>query len=142
MPWGDAELESIAVEPKQTFCYVGAPAIFRLERACKALNRAFGCYGVGSAWQRPNWRDVDVRFIMKDDAFKTLFPKARVDGHAANWEFDDRWLLLTTAISAQLSAETGLPIDFQFQPASFANARHHKQRHPLGLQFVERDDDD
>lgn len=145
MPWGDSELEQIAVEPRGKICYVGAPAIFKLERACKALNRAFGgfgCYGVGSAWERPDWRDVDVRFIMRDDDFRKLFPKARNDGHAANWEFDDRWLLLTTAISAMLSAETGLPIDFQFQPASFANKRHKGQRHPLGLMFMGLEDDE
>lgn len=120
------------------FCYVGAPAIFRLELACKHLGRAFsgyGCYGVGSAWQRPDFRDVDVRLIMEDGAFYALFPDAR-RGDAAIWEFDERWLVMTAAISAWLSAETGLPVDFQFQPQSFANAHHSGPRHPLGLSFA------
>lgn len=42
-------------------CYVGAPAIFKLEEACKVINDAFGghgCYLVGSSIERADWRDV------------------------------------------------------------------------------------
>lgn len=117
-------------EKRKKVSYVGAPAIFALEQACKPINRAFGhfgCYLVGSALERPDWRDVDVRFIMEDSEFAKLFPDA-----GDHWEFDDRWLLLTVAISERLSKVTGLPIDFQFQPQSHANARHSKPRHSLG----------
>lgn len=117
-------------EPQKKTNYVGAPAIFALEQACKPINRAFGhfgCYLVGSALERANWRDVDVRFIMEDAEFAKLFPDA-----GDHWEFDDRWLLLTVSISERLSKVTGLPIDFQFQPQTHANARHNKPRHSLG----------
>lgn len=113
--------------------HVGAPAIFALELACQQLDEAFdglGCYLVGSALARPDWRDVDVRFIMTDDAFGALFPDAGKDGW---WEHDPRWLLMVTAISAHLSKLTGLPIDFQFQPMTHANARHDRPRHALGM---------
>lgn len=115
-------------------CYVGAPAIFALELACNHINAAFGgfgCYLVGSAIERPDWRDVDVRFIMEDDAFDKLFPDA-----GPNWESDPRWLLLITSISGWLSKATGLPVDFQIQPQTHANKRHSKARHALGLRFA------
>lgn len=124
--------------------YVGAPAIFLLELACKQINEAFGeengaeygcCFLVGSALERPDWRDVDVRMILDDAAFRRLFPAASMTPGVANWEFDVRWALMTSTISAHLSKITGLPIDFQFQPMTFANERHKKPRNPLGLAF-------
>lgn len=116
--------------------YVGAPAIFLLERECRLLNEAFGdghpgCYLVGSSLVKPDWRDVDIRFIMPDDEFEKLFPDAE-----RHWEFDQRWLIMTASISLHLSKVTGLPIDFQFQKQSHANARYDGLRHPMGMSFV------
>ncbi len=111
--------------------YIGAPAVFKLELACKEILHAFGgfgCYHVGSSLDRPDWRDVDVRQIMSDDDFAQLFPKA-----GQHWEHDTRWLLLTTCISDRLQKLTGLPIDFQFQPQTHANAVHIGKRYALGL---------
>lgn len=120
-------------------CYVGAPAIFTLEIACNEINAAFAgeksfgmCYLVGSALKRPDWRDVDVRYIMPDAEFMALFPD--VDIKACTWGHDARWLLLTVAISERLTKLTGLPVDFQFQPQSHANTRHKGfGRNPLGM---------
>jgi hypothetical protein len=111
--------------------YVGAPACFALEMACHDVVRAFGgfgCYLVGSALERPDWRDIDVRFILPDEEFATLFPDA-----GRNWEFDSRWLLLTVSISDWLSKRTGLPVDFQFQPQSHANEKHKGPRSAIGF---------
>lgn len=128
-------------EQKQKASYVGAPAIFALEQACRQINEAFGrpsscgcCYLVGSAIEGPGWRDVDVRFIMPDEEFCELFPDAHADN--ALWEHDQRWLLMTTAISERMSKVTGLPVDFQFQPQMFANKHHDKRRHAIGLSVV------
>lgn len=122
-------------------CYVGAPAIFALELACQHINAAFGgyygCYLVGSALQRQDWRDVDVRYIMRDDQFAVLFPDANMD--PGTWEQDPRWLLLNTSISAWLKQQTGLPIDFQIQPQTHANERHHGPRNALGVRIAKRD---
>jgi hypothetical protein len=110
---------------------IGAPAVFALEQACLQLNQAFGgfgCYVVGSSLERPDWRDVDVRFILADDEFAALFPRA-----GQHWEHDPRWLLMTVAISERLSKVRGLPIDFQFQPQTHANERHKGQRSAFGL---------
>lgn len=127
---------------RKKFCYVGPPAIFKLAQACWQLNQAwpeegFGCYLVGSCLERPDFRDVDVRMILRDQGFMQEFP----DVHSldnASWEHDPKWLILTVAISDWLRAQTGLPVDFQFQPQSFANQRHANQRQPIGLHYVSR----
>lgn len=122
--------------PRAKGVYVGAPACFKLELACQPINDAFGgfgCYLVGSALQRPDWRDIDVRYIMTDEEFAAEFPAVNMAAH--NWEFDPKWILLTTGIAVYLSNASGLPVDFQFQPQSHANERHKGPRNPLGLRF-------
>lgn len=119
--------------------YIGAPACFALEEAIRPVCEAFGgayqgvggCYVVGSALERQDWRDVDIRLMLDDAAFAVEFPDA-LDGH---WENDTRWLLLTVAISEYLAKRTGLPIDFQFQPQTHANARHKGRRNAIGIRF-------
>jgi hypothetical protein len=121
-------------EPRKKAVYIGAPACFALEQACQHINDAlggYGCYVVGSALERQDWRDVDVRYILSDEEFATLFPAA-VD---RNWEHDARWLLLTVSISGWLSKITGLPIDFQIQPQTHANERHPGPRNATGLRI-------
>lgn len=115
-------------------CYIGAPKVFALELACRDINEAFGdfgCYIVGSALERPDWRDVDARYIMADSDFAKLFP-----GAGQHWEHDARWLLLAISISERLSKVTGLPIDFQFQPQTHANERHKGIRSAIGLRIA------
>lgn len=116
--------------------HVGAPAIFALELACKHLRSAFGggVYLVGSAGERAGWRDVDVVQILDDDEFGRLFPDAKAD--RALFEFDPRWLLMTISISGWLKQQTGLPIDFKFQPRTWANKRHEGMRQALGLMIA------
>ena len=129
-------------EPKaKKINYVGAPAIFALELACQQINDAFGdygCYLVGSCLERPDWRDVDVRYIMKDEAFEALFPSANIN--PATWEQDPRWLLLITSISSWLRSATGLPVDFQIQTQTHANERHKGNRSALGMRIAKRTD--
>lgn len=133
-------------EPKRKkFCHIGAPACFALEQAARHIAEAFGLnrndsegwrggmYVVGSCLERPDWRDVDVRLMLSDKAFAELFPDA-----GNYWEHDARWLLLTVAISQWLSSQTGLPIDFQFQPQTKANQMHAKKpRNAIGIRFKE-----
>lgn len=130
-------------EKRKKGVYVGAPACFLLEMACQQINDAFGhhfgCYLVGSALERSDWRDIDVRFIMDDDAFAAEFPDVNMKAHT--WESDPKWLLLTTSISAHLSRVTGLPIDFQFRPQTHANDRHKGPRSALGMRFAKEDRD-
>ena len=122
--------------PKRTKgTYIGAPACFALDMCCRQIREAFnvhyGVYQVGSSLERQDWRDVDVRFVMEDTEFDKLFPSA-----GAHWEQDARWLLLTVSISKWLSDQTGLPVDFQFQPQTHANERHKGPRSALGLKIT------
>lgn len=134
-------------KPRKKWNYIGAPAVFALEQACQALYDAFcidcrygGIYGVGSAFERSNFRDVDVRLMLDDDAFRTLFPAVEFSTTGpCTWEFDPRWLLMTTAISQWLSKQSGLPVDFQFQPMSHANHFHGGgRRHPIGMRHARK----
>ena len=85
-------------QPRKKASYIGVPAVFKLELACKHINDAyggFGCYVVGSALERPDWRDVDVVLILEDEAFTREFPHAT----HSNFEFDSKWLIHVVAIS-------------------------------------------
>ncbi|TIM07628.1 hypothetical protein [Mesorhizobium sp.] len=129
------ELEKPAAKKKTS--YVGVPAVFKLELACKHLNEAydsFGCYLVGSALERPDWRDVDVVMIMDDEAFKREFPAAEI--HSGAFELDTKWLIHTVALSDWLRSQTGLPIDFKIQPQTWANFRHKGPRHAKGIRLT------
>lgn len=123
------------MRPKRTKgIYIGAPACFALEMACRELTDAFGAYGcyvVGSVLERQDWRDVDVRYILPDAEFKKLFPGASTK--ECHWEHDARWLLLTVSIADRLSKLTGLPIDFQFQPQTTANELYKGSRSAFGI---------
>jgi hypothetical protein len=113
--------------------YIGAPKAFELEMACQVVVDAFdslGCFLVGSATERADWRDVDLRMMFKDEDFAKLFPDA-----GEHWEHDSRWLLMTAAISDWLSKRSGLPVDFQFQPMTWANKKFDKIRHAVGIRI-------
>lgn len=123
-------------QKREKVCYLGAPAIFLLDQACTVLYDAFGHYPylVGSCLEKADWRDVDVRLMLPDDEFETLFPNTPLKNAA--WELDPRWRLMTISIAHHLSEVTGLPVDFQFQPVTFANEKHNKLRNPLGIRIV------
>jgi len=127
--------------PRKKVSYVGAPAVFILDHACRQVNDAYAycehasIYMVGSALTRPDWRDIDLRMMMSDADFEREFPDAHDNGA---WEFDSKWMLLTSAISGHLSKITGLPVDFQFQPMTFANEHHRGRRHPMGMRLSRR----
>ena len=101
--------------------------MFLLDHACNPLRDAFPDYGpylVGTASERGPYRDVDVRLIMEDEAYDKLADAA---GMPAIW-------FLGLSIGKYLASLTGLPIDFQFQRATEANAIHgEKFRNHLGM---------
>lgn len=79
-----------------------------------------GPYLVGSAIQRADYRDVDMRIIMDDD---------RVEAIPLNLRY------FNMAISLWGQQVTGLPVDFQVQPASEATL----QRGPRHAIWINRD---
>jgi hypothetical protein len=116
--------------PKDRPFYVPVVPMFHLHQAVRLIDQAFpeswGVYLVGSCITKPDYRDVDVRCILPDDAFDQLFPASPT----ANAHWEPRWSLLSAAISDYLAKATGLPIDFQFQRATAANARYPGRQHP------------
>ena len=133
-----------AQQPRRKTSYVGVPAIFELSLACNLLTRAYGNHTidhVGSSRERPDWRDVDLVMIMPDEVFAAEFPGAPL--HSAAWELTPKWLILTCAISKWLTEKSGVPVDFKFQPRTFANERHDKARNPIGrfLALAEESDE-
>ena len=99
--------------------------MFLLDQACNPIIEAFGDtpYLVGTAVIRQPHRDVDVRLILKDKKYAKLRKAIGLDGIA----------YLGLAIGDHLASRTGLPIDFQIQQMSAANAQHDGMRNPLGL---------
>lgn len=98
----------------------------RLDVACQPIWRAFGhgTYLVGSAsiGAADEFRDVDVRTILPDEEFDALFA-----GRPALWE------LICTSVGQTLYDLTGgLPVDYQIQRMTEANANFSGPRNPIG----------
>lgn len=110
-------------------CMIGVPEIFELEHVCDFVAKAFGnnIYLVGSATERMDYRDVDLRMIMPDAQFAVLF------GMNENGELNRFWSLLCTSISLYMRDKTGLPVDFQIQQMTDANTRHRGTRVPMAM---------
>ena len=108
-------------------CYLSTLELHELDEACAPFLQAFGThpYLVGSASQRPDFRDVDVRLILSDVEYDALFAERK-----------GLWALLSRLGSTYLRAKTGLPVDFQVQRQSEANAKFGDlgatPRNPLG----------
>lgn len=85
----------------------------RLEDWCRLVYRIFGRPPslVGSAKERTDYRDVDVRLVLPDEQFDVLSR-----GHLDSIRF------LNRALSVWGQVETGLPIDFQIQRMTEADA--------------------
>lgn len=103
--------------------YLPRDAAYSLRHWCSEIALSYptlGVYLVGSALAHSDYRDVDVRAIMRDEDFDATF-----GGHGP------RLGLTCMALSAWLKNMTGMPVDFQFQRMSIANERHRGPRNAL-----------
>lgn len=115
--------------------YIGAPQFFDLNQACRVITDAFGLhlYLVGSSLTKRDYRDVDLRLILPDEDYDRMFP-----GIGDSPQRDALWSLMCSSISLYLSQHSGLPVDFQIQQRTAANAEEPDgQRNAIGL-FVQR----
>ena len=115
--------------------WVGAPEMYNLDLAVASICEAFGphCYHVGSSLHRRDWRDVDVRCILPDDEYDRVFPLSTVGVHS---QFRDaRLMAMNAAFSEWLRKASGLPVDFQFQRQTEANAEFPGTRSALGMHY-------
>lgn len=103
-------------------CWLTVGQQFDLNHACRAVTEAFGHPPmlVGSVLTRADFRDVDVRSIVANEDFDRMFG----DGALLP--------LLNRAVSEWLSARTGLPVDYQVQRMSEANAAFEGLRSAIG----------
>jgi hypothetical protein len=115
--------------------YLSTLQLARLEHACSVVAKAFDHppYLVGTATESPDWRDVDVRLILPDDEFDSLFK------YRGGKDFPGGlWGLMCLTISHYLADTSGLPVDFQIQRMTEANEKFGgKPRNPLGHGFRE-----
>ena len=97
---------------------------YDLNVACRPLAAiGYGTFHVGSSLEKPDYHDIDLRCMLPDEDFDRLF----------GCETGNRLLpLANVAISEWVQARTGLPIDFQFQRASDANAQFKGRRNSVG----------
>lgn len=101
--------------------------MFNLNLACRPLWLAgFNVYLVGSCLHRAGYRDVDLRSIVPDDDHYRMFGSNRMMPH-----------LFGVAISEWIASRTSLPIDFQFQRQTEANAEFDGERHAIGMEAGE-----
>jgi len=106
----------------------GMPAGIWLQKFGTIIEDYFGYvpYHVGSSLVTKDWRDVDVRLILPDEEYAAQFGSI----HAS--AIGDRKLAAITLAFASLgTAMTGLPIDFQIQPQSWANEHYPHSRSAL-----------
>jgi hypothetical protein len=105
----------------------GMPAGIWLQKFGVIVRDYFGHvpYHVGSSLKTKEWRDVDVRLILPDDEFEALF------GSVKNAIGDPKLSAITLAFCALGKEMTGLPIDFQIQPQTYANEKYPDWRSAL-----------
>jgi hypothetical protein len=113
--------------------------MFLLDNAAWPIRRAFcyddetglsGLYLVGSTMsgeKSAGARDTDVRLMLSDGRYQRLKDAVGMAGIR----------FLGIAIGQYLASATGLPIDFQIQQTSAANAEHQGRRNPLGTRDLD-----
>jgi hypothetical protein len=109
---------------------VGMPHALHLNEFASHVYSAFGSppYLVGSALRGKKWRDVDVRLILDDAEYGAMGFGDPRDTHR-----NAKWVSLVLAYSALAKQMTGLPVDFQIQQQTHANATYDGPRSALGL---------
>ena len=98
------------------------PGTLQLDLYGELVFDAWGhhAYLVGSATRKKvGWRDVDVRLILPDGEYEALFLHPTV---GQPQRFDYKWRAHCLAWSLLGQEMTGLPVDFQIQHMSVANA--------------------
>lgn len=102
----------------------GMPAGIWLNKFGVIVRDYFGHvpYQVGSSLTTKEWRDVDVRLILPDDEYAERF------GHVHASYVAPKLAAITLAFAALAKEMTGLPVDFQIQPQSWANEKYGDHR--------------
>ncbi len=122
---------------KRRATFVGMPWMPKLDYFGFIVWEAFDStpYLVGSALNRREYRDVDVRVILTDEDFAARFGEGMI---ATEHLTNPPLAAMNMAFSALGAEVTGLPIDFQVDQMTRANAEHDGPRNALGLHLRRR----
>lgn len=115
---------------------VGMPGELWLREFGEYVGDAFGemAYHVGSSLrQKDGWRDVDVRVMLDDETYAALGY-----GDPQHPQESKKWVATMMAWSAFGRHLTGLPIDFQVQQLTYANATFHRPEQQRSALFALR----
>lgn len=105
---------------------VGMPFSLKLHEFGSKIWDAFGDppYHVGSSLRdKTGWRDVDVRVILDDEVYEAMG-----FGDPKRPQQNGKWVAYCLAFSALGAEMTGLPIDFQIQQRTDANAEFSSEK--------------
>lgn len=107
---------------------VGQPQGMLLNEFGERCRAAFGevAYHVGSSAatdKTTHWRDVDVRLMLDDEVWATMQL-----GDPTNPHTNEKWRAFCIVFSDYGRRLTGLPIDFQLQQRSHANANYGREQ--------------
>jgi hypothetical protein len=107
------------------WCFIDAPELAKIDLASFVVREALDTpYLVGSALERADFRDVDIRVMLADEEYDRLFP-SRARHPLADF--------IEVSITDHYVRASGLRIDFQIQRRSQANERYKGKRIPLGI---------
>lgn len=119
--------------------YLSPPDLYRLDWACRPIVDAFDkpVYLVGSVYTRPDYRDIDLRLILPDEDVERMFGTDGLHGTPKAPTPHALQLLLHIALSDLIAKAANLPVpvDFQIQSMSDANAGEHGHREPIGIRW-------
>lgn len=106
-------------EPRERAIYLRVDQVRKLDHWCQSLRVSFKThvYLVGSVLTGKDWRDVDVRIVISDEAFESI-PMQTLD--------------LDMLLSEWGQNQTDLPIDCQVQSASEFST-YKGPRNPRGI---------
>ncbi len=99
---------------------------YNLNMVCgqfKGLFNNYGVFLVGSSLEKKDYRDVDLRCIIADVDYVSLFGNDEENPPM-------RWHLICVSLSEYVKNRTGLPVDFQIQSMSFANKKFPIELYP------------
>ena len=124
---------SVSPDQPRRAHYLPLPNYHELNIACRLLVAAFDwhIFLVGSCMTRRDYRDVDVRCMLDDAVFDAEFP-GHAEAMATMGRLTPKHLAMNLAFSAYLEKQSRLPVDFQFQRVTDANAEFEGLRNALG----------
>lgn len=107
--------------------FVGMPAALYLDEFARLLRGFFQTevYLVGSALERKDWHDLDIRVILPDDRFVEF-------GEPDKRFWNLKWTALCLAFTALGEKMIGCKIDFQVEQQSYVEAHCKGARLSIG----------